>query len=54
MSESKSVQNKEVAKRQATSLPDYIPPRIETYTSEEIFERIGPAMACSSPCAVTP
>ena len=35
--------------------PVYEPPRIITYTSEEILEQIGPAMACSpSPCAVAP
>jgi hypothetical protein len=34
--------------------PAYVPPRIITYTSEELLERIGPAMACSpSPCPVT-
>jgi hypothetical protein len=26
---------------------DYIPPKIVTYTSEEIVEQIGPAQACS-------
>jgi|GEM_PF-5930337 len=32
--------------------PNYEPPRIITYTSEQILEQIGPAMACSpSPCA---
>jgi hypothetical protein len=35
-------------------LPAYVPPRIITYTSEELLEQIGPAMACSpSPCPVT-
>lgn len=29
----------------------YEPPRVRTYTSEEILEEIGPAQACSpSPC----
>ena len=27
--------------------PAYVPPRIITYTSEELLEQIGPAMACS-------
>ena len=27
---------------------NYEPPRIKTYTSEEILEQIGPAMACLS------
>jgi hypothetical protein len=31
--------------------PKYVPPKIVTYTSEEIIEQMGPAMACSpSPC----
>jgi hypothetical protein len=31
----------------------YEPPKIQTYTSEEILEAIGPAQACSpSPCPV--
>ncbi len=35
--------------------PEYEPPRIVTYTSEELLEQIGPAMACSpSPCAIAP
>lgn len=34
-----------------TARPEYEPPRITTYTSEEILDRIGPAMACSpDPC----
>jgi hypothetical protein len=32
-------------------LPGYVPPKIVTYTSEELLEAIGPALACSpSPC----
>ncbi len=35
--------------------PKYEPPRIVTYTSEELLEQIGPAMACSpSPCSISP
>jgi hypothetical protein len=31
--------------------PKYILPKIVTYTSEEIIEQMGPAMACSpTPC----
>ena len=31
--------------------PAYVPPRIITYTSEELLEQVGPAMACSpNPC----
>jgi len=34
-------------------IPRYEPPRIITYTSEQILEQIGPAMACSqTPCPV--
>ncbi|MEE9911672.1 MAG: hypothetical protein K4571_08095 [Deltaproteobacteria bacterium] len=35
--------------------PAYVPPQIITYTSEELLEQIGPAMACSgSPCVIGP
>lgn len=27
--------------------PEYIPPTIKTYTSEELMEEIGPAQACT-------
>jgi len=31
--------------------PEYTPPIIKTYTSDELLEEIGPAQACSpSPC----
>ena len=34
-------------------IPEYEPPKIITYTSDEILEEIGPAQACSpDPCAV--
>lgn len=34
--------------------PNYIPPEIISYTSEEIIEKIGPAMACSpDPCPIS-
>lgn len=29
------------------SKPAYQPPRIVTYTSEEILEQVGPALACT-------
>ena len=33
------------------TMPAYIPPKIITYTSDEILEQIGPAMACTpTPC----
>ncbi len=35
----------------ATAKPAYVPPKITTYTSEEILEQVGPALTCSiSPC----
>lgn len=35
--------------------PEYVPPVIKTYTSDEIMEEIGPAHACSpAPCAIAP
>jgi hypothetical protein len=27
--------------------PPYVPPRITTYTSEEIQDQVGPALTCS-------
>ncbi len=38
-----------------TTVAEYIPPKIITYTSDEILEEIGPAMACSpTPCGTAP
>lgn len=38
-----------------TTVAEYIPPKIITYTSDEILEEIGPAMACSpNPCGTAP
>ncbi len=38
---------------QETRNPEYIPPTITTYSSEEILEQVGPAQACSpAPCAI--
>ena len=36
--------------------PKYVPPRIVTYTSEEILEQIGPALACTGTptCTLAP
>jgi hypothetical protein len=34
-------------------LPEYVPPKIVTYTSEELLEQVGPALTCSpSPCGI--
>lgn len=34
----------------------YVPPRIVTYTSEQILEQVGPALTCSGEpsCPVSP
>jgi len=36
------------------SLPPYVPPKIITYTAEQIAEHIGPALTCTGPCPVQP
>jgi hypothetical protein len=37
----------------AGQLPVYVPPKIVTYTGEELMERVGPALTCSgSPCGI--
>ena len=48
MDEKKSLIKKDPATKQdpETDL-EYIPPKIVTYTSEQIMEQIGPAQACS-------
>jgi hypothetical protein len=34
-------------------LPAYVPPKIVTYTSEELLEQVGPALTCSpTPCGI--
>jgi hypothetical protein len=41
----------QVMPREKATLPLYVPPKILTYTAEEIAEQIGPALMCSpSPC----
>ena len=53
MSENKAKQDKGINEAGDSPVPEYIPPKIKTYTSEEILEQIGPAQACSGPpCAV--
>jgi hypothetical protein len=35
-------------------VPKYIKSRIVTYTSEQLIERVGPALTCSgSPCPIS-
>ena len=44
-------ETKNIKRTEDITVPDYIPPKIKTYTSDEILEQIGPAMGCSpSPC----
>ena len=34
-------------------LPVYVPPKIVTYSSEELLEQVGPALTCSgTPCGI--
>jgi hypothetical protein len=43
----------ESADQKFISQPVYEPPKIVSYSSEEILEQVGPAQACSpSPCGV--
>lgn len=47
--ESKPVEEK----RHRDSLPAYEPPKIVTYSSDDLLELIGPAQACSpAPCGI--
>lgn len=42
-------------KKDQPNKPKYEPPKIITYTEEQLIEHIGPAQACSpSPCPVSP
>ena len=53
MKENKNITTEQTNKDN-NSIPEYEPPRIVTYTEEEILEQIGPAQACSpSPCLTT-
>jgi len=55
MKENKSGKGTVIKETEAETMPEYIPPKIRTYTSDEILEQIGPAQACSpSPCASGP
>jgi len=52
MKENKSGKGTVITETEADVVPEYIPPKIVTYTSEQILEQIGPAQACSpDPCA---
>lgn len=39
-----SIKNQE---NKQNPLPEYVPPKIITYTQEQILEQVGPAEACS-------
>lgn len=55
MKESKPGNGEMITETEADAVPEYIPPKIVTYTSEQILEQIGPAQTCSpSPCATGP
>ena len=54
MSENKAKQDKGITEAGAETVPEYISPKIKTYTSDEILEQIGPAMACSPSECATP
>jgi len=51
----KTIEDNAIEKNSESAKTNYVPPQIITYTSEELLEQIGPAMACSpSPCATSP
>jgi hypothetical protein len=48
-------QEKTSVKMKEIKRPEYVPPKIITYSEKEILEHIGPAQACSpQPCSITP
>jgi hypothetical protein len=44
----KNMEKKDKKRDEVKENPDYTPPKITSYTSEEIIEEIGPAQACTS------
>jgi hypothetical protein len=55
MEEMKVKEAGNIRKAEEDPAEGYIPPKIVTYTSDEILEQIGPAMACSpTPCPASP
>jgi hypothetical protein len=44
----------DLKKKDLKQTPDYVPPKIITYTSEQILEEIGPAQACSPFSCISP
>jgi hypothetical protein len=46
-------ERKEGTEEQGAERSEYTPPKIRTYTSQEILDQIGPAQACSpGPCGM--
>jgi|GEM_PF-2627266 len=43
----KPIQDQLVIPAFEAAKPAYVPPKITTYTSEEILEQVGPALTCS-------
>ncbi|MEA2014252.1 MAG: hypothetical protein U9N38_02960 [Thermodesulfobacteriota bacterium] len=55
MEEIKVKEAKDIKNTGKEPAPEYISPKVVTYTSDEILEQIGPAMACSpTPCPTSP
>jgi hypothetical protein len=51
MNQPQATKTPETASDAASQQPAYVPPRIVTYTSEELLEQVGPALTCSpNPC----
>jgi len=49
------IKEKNSVKRKESQKPEYVPPKIVTYSEKEILEHIGPAQACSpQPCSIAP
>ncbi len=48
MEEKITNENRSMGQKENEEKPKYVPPKIVTYTSEEILEQMGPAMACTS------
>jgi len=38
--------------KEIKDLPKYEAPKVVTYHEDDIFEELGPAQACTSPCPV--
>ncbi len=55
MIDKKPEETKGITETRESTVPEYTPPKIITYTGDEILEQIGPVMACSpDPCPTFP